>query len=117
MFYNKEERVEGGILITFSNAVLYNLLFCHGTDMRPLPSELPAEIDKHWVIEKNGYRIRIRCNGVLVLDQTASGGTCDPDYYESYDQSEYWGQKVSGIKFRTTNFLDTASDYYYIESG
>ena len=118
LFYNKEEREVGGILIIFSNAVVYDLLFCHNmVKVHPLPSYLPAQIDKHWVIEKNGYRIRISCNGVLVLDQTASGGTCDPDYYESYDQSEYWGQKVTGIKFRTTNFLDTASDYYYIESG
>ena len=115
LFYNKEEREVGGILIIFFNAVACDLLFCY--DMQkshPLPSYLPAQIDKHWVIEKNGYRIRIRCNGVLVLDQTASGGTCD-----HYDPSKYnWGQKVTGIRFSTGGVLyDTATNYYYIDSG
>ena len=80
-----------------------------------ISQSLPAEIDKHWVIEKNGYRIRIRCNGVLVLDQTVSRGACDdPDYY---DQSKYWGQKVSSIRFSIGDYYDTATAYYYIDSG
>ena len=116
LFYNKEEREVGGILIIFSNAVVYDLLFCHNmVKVHPLPSYLPAQIDKHWVIEKNGYRIRISCNGVLVLDQTASRGTCDEPTF--YDQSKYWGQKVSNIRFSIGSQYDTATDYYYIDSG
>ena len=115
-FYNKERRAVGGFVISFS-ILLYNLLFCHDhdKDWLPLPSYLPAEKDKHWVIEKNSYRIRIRCNGVLVLDQTVSRGACDdPDYY---DQSNYWGQKVSSIRFSIGDYYDTATAYYYIDSG
>ena len=116
LFYNKERRPVGGILIYLFDIVECDLLFCHDlVKARPLPSYLPAEIDKHWVIEKNGYRIRIRCNGVLVLDQTVSRGACDdPDYY---DQSKYWGQKVSSIRFSIGDYYDTATAYYYIDSG
>ena len=115
LFYNKEKRPVGGILIIFSNAVVCALLYCHDVQkVRPLPSYLPAQIDKHWVIEKDGYRIRISCNGVLVLNQTASGGTCDPDFY---DQRMYWGQKVSSIRFSIGSQYDTATDYYFIDSG
>ena len=116
LFYNKEKREVGGILIIFSNAVVCDLLFCHDLEkVRPLPSYLPAQIDKHWVIEKNGYRIRISCNGVLVLDQTASRGTCDEPTF--YDQRKYWGQKVSSIRFSIGDHYDTATNYYYIDSG
>ena len=116
LFYNKEEREVGGILIIFSNAVVCDLLFCHNmVKVHPLPSYLPAQIDKHWVIEKNGYRIRISCNGVLVLDQTASLTTCDEPKW--YDQSKYWGQKVTSIRFSIGDSYDTATEYYYIDSG
>ncbi|XP_063685477.1 uncharacterized protein LOC134819451 isoform X2 [Bolinopsis microptera] len=115
MFHNKEERAVGGILIIFSNAVVYDLLLCHDLiEVRIFSKYLiPAEIDKHWVIEKNGYGIRIRCNGVLVLDTTVSSRTCDSKWS---DQSKYWGQKVSSIRFSIGDSYDTATNYYYIDS-
>ena len=116
-FYNKVEIPVGGIVISFSNVVVYNLLFCHDhdKDWLPLPSYLPAEKDRHWVIEKNGYRIRMHCNGVLVIDQTVSHRTCDNPKW--YDQSKNWGQKVTGIQFSVNGVYDTATNYYYIDSG
>jgi len=117
LFYNKEERAVGGIRITFFYTVRCDLLLCHDrVRTRPLPSSLSAQIDKHWVINKSGQRIEIYCNGVLVLDKTASRGTCDEPTF--YDQSKYWGQKVSSIKFSIDEQLyDNATDYYYIDSG
>ena len=115
LFYNKEERAVGGILIIFSNAVVCDLLLCHDVvKARPLPSSLPAQIDKHWVINKSGYRIEIYCNGVLVLEQVASRHTCDE---HTYDQSKYWGQNVRSIRFSLGDLYDTATEYYYIDSG
>ena len=102
-------------------------MFCHDLDKaHPLPHYLPAQIDKHWVIEKNGNRIRILCNGVLVLDQTVSPRTCDEStYFDQSMVSKVWGQKVTSIRFSvydlydnaTKYYHDTATKYYYIDSG
>ncbi|XP_063689478.1 deleted in malignant brain tumors 1 protein-like [Bolinopsis microptera] len=116
MFHNKEERLVGGISIMFYDAVVYDLLLCDDTNnVRHFPSYLSRDIDKHWVIQKDGYRIRIRCNGVQVLDTTVSSGTCHGKWS---DRSKYWGQNVSSIKFMRTDrdWQDTATNYYYIDS-
>ena len=109
-YYNEEERIAGGIGIWFTSSVKFILGYCqqyHTT----FPTSLPAEQDKHWVIEKRGYRTVIYCNGRQVLDITASSETCDdPDNTDTWATD--WGREVSNIKFPSK--YDTASNYYFI---
>ena len=107
---DKEWRIAGGIDIWFTSPVKYKLLYCK-QNYTTFPTSLPAEQDKHWVIEKRGNRTVIYCNGKQVLDITASSETCDnPKYADTWDT--YWGREVSSIKFHSQ--YDTASDYYFI---
>ena len=111
-YYFEEGRVAGGINIRFTSPVKYVLLCCqkyHTT----FPTSLPAEQDKHWVIEKRGYRTTIYCNGEQVLDITASSVTCDnPRFTDMWFNS--WGHAVGMIKFDP---IDTASDTFYTDTG
>ena len=106
-FYDEEGNVAGGISILFSSPGRYALLFCQEW-LQPFPTSIPAERNKHWMIEKRGYRTVIYCNGVQVLDESVSSALCDDKYTETWAAT--WGRGASRIKFR----LDTASDFYYI---
>jgi hypothetical protein len=103
-YYDKEGREAGGIRIRFSSPrVKYNLLHCKW-NYNPFPRTVPTTVNKVWTIEKRGYRTRMFCNGVLVLD-TVSDTTCDYSNWEYY-----WGREVGGIRF----YKDSASDMYMI---
>jgi hypothetical protein len=104
---DKEGREAGGISIRFSSPhVKYYLLHCQSY-YTPSPPTLPTTVNKVWTIEKRGYRTRVFCNKVLVLDITVSDTTCDWG-----DWKTEWGRQVGGIKFH--EYDDTASDIYMI---
>ena len=93
----------------FSSAVEYLLPHCQNR-RAPFPEIVPEEADKHWLIERRGYRIVIHCNGKLVLNITVSTDTCDlPDYANTGDT--VWRRRVSS---EFNSYWDTASDMFYI---
>ena len=109
-YYDEEGRVAGGIVIWFTSPVKYMIGYCQQY-VTTFPTSLPAEQDKHWVIEKRGNRTVIYCNGKQVLDITASSETCDNPYIgDTWDT--YWGREVSKIKFPSQ--YDTATISYLI---
>ena len=110
-YYHGEERsIAGGIAIWFTSPIKYILGWCQEYNTS-FPFSVPAEQDKHWVIEKRGYRTVMLCNGQLVLDITASSETCD-DLVEADKWATYWGREVTGIRFLSQ--YDTATDLYYV---
>jgi hypothetical protein len=113
-YYDKEGRPAGGIVIWFySPRVEYRLEYCQYSST-PFPLTLPTTVNKVWTVEKRGYRTRLFCNGVLVLDITVSDTTC---YMKDYSNWEtYWGREVGRIEFSeaSVHFLDSASDMYMI---
>ena len=103
--YDRKGREAGGIIIMFTSPrVEYELLVCQ-YDTIPFFHTPPTTVNKVWTIEKRGYRTRMFCNRVLVLDITLSDTTCDNSNWETY-----WGREVGGIEF----LVDTASDMYMI---
>ena len=108
-FYKGEERSHvGGIAIWFSSSVKYHFGRCRKY-YTTFPFSVPAEQEKHWVIEKRGYRTVMLCNGQLVLDITVSSETCDK-YRDTW--ATYWGREVTSIKFPSQ--YDTATTFYYV---
>ena len=108
-YYNDEKGLPaGGIIIYFTSVVKYRLVQCQ-RGPRTFPVRIPSEQDKHWVIEKHGYRTVVLCNSQQVLDITTSPETCD-SYSNTF--ATYWGREVTSIKFPSS--WDTASDVYYI---
>ena len=76
---------------------------------KPFPIALPTEVHKVWKITKlPGPKIRIHCNGKLVLDFTISDSCQDRAHWTSNNAN------VKTIKFYKT---DKASDYYYKPAG
>ena len=110
-YYNDEEELyAGGISIWFTSPVKYALVDCQKY-YTAFPFSVPEEQDKHWVIEKRGYRTVMLCNGFLVLDITASFETCDdPKYNDTWDTD--WGREVTSIEFPSR--YDTATDLYHL---
>ena len=93
-----------GIVQVSLNSSRYLLRSC-GTSWTALPSTLPSEINKVWVITKlPGPRITLECNGVKVVDITMSD-TCS-----NIKWSTYWRRQVEQIKFESS---DSASDEYW----
>ena len=107
-FYDEEGYIAGGIYILFSSPARYALLFCQMWP-QPFPTSIPAERNKHWMIEKRGNRTVIHCNGEQVLNVSVSSAFCDDGRF-SESWAAIWGRGVSCIIF----WLDTASDFYYI---
>ena len=108
-YYNDVGLYAGGIDIWFTSTVKFRLLACQF--YKPFPLPVPSEQDKHWVIEKRGYRTVILCNGQLVLDITASSKTCDdPEYADTW--ATHWGRKVTSIKFPPGR--DSATKMYFV---
>jgi hypothetical protein len=105
-YYDKEGSRARGIEIVFTSpGENYFLMSCLDSPT-PFPPTLPTTVNKVWTIEKRGYRTRMFCNGVLVLDITVSDTTCHRSYWETE-----WGREVGGILF---NRWDSASDMYMI---
>ena len=93
------------VYLQFTSPPQYHLTDCT-TSYTDLPSTLPSDINKVWVITKlPGPRLTVQCNGVTVVNITMSD-TCI-----SSDWKEYWSNKGGKIKFPRSS--DTASDEYW----
>ncbi|XP_063689148.1 uncharacterized protein LOC134822166 [Bolinopsis microptera] len=103
-FYSEEGEYGGGIVTWFGTPVEYYLPYCQ-SGFTPFQS-LPAETDKHWVVERRSYRIIVYCNGKQVLNITASSETCSDESWNTY-----WGNEVSIIKL----YAGSTTSYYNIE--
>ena len=91
-FYDKEGDMTGGIVIEFNTPVMYLLGFCY-SEHTLFPTSLPVEADKHWVVEKRGYRTIMYCNGKQIFNITASSVTCSYNFWKAS-----WGKEVSEIE-------------------
>ena len=109
VWYHSGGTYPGGIDIWFTSPVKYRLVDCQNYTSFSLT--VPVEQDKHWVVEKRGYRTVILCNGQLVLDIMASSETCDdPEYADKWATN--WGREVTCIEFPSR--WDTATNLYYV---
>ena len=106
-FYDEEGATAGDISIWFSESVSEYQLRCQSSGT-PFLTSLPAETDKHWVVEKRGYRTIIHCNGKLVVNITATSETCSNI---NGNWNTIWGREVTEINFFGYGY-QTAS--YYI---
>ena len=94
----------GYVELLFSSPPKYWLGYC-SMSYTDLPSTLPSEVNKVWVITKlPGPRLTVQCNDVTVLDLTMSD-TCDKSGWRTY-----WTRKVEQIMFIST---DSASEEYW----
>ena len=105
-FYNEEGEAAGGISIWFKETVSEYKLGCQ-SDWTPLLANLPAETDKHWEVEKRGYRIIIHCNGKLVVNITATSKTCSNI---NGNWNTFWGREVTKINLR--GYGSQTASYY-----
>ena len=107
MFYGEEGNTVGGFVILSGESV-NEYMFMLSCQSSPIPflTSLPA--DKHWVVEKRGYRFIIHCNGKLVVNKTATSDTCTEN---ENDWNTIWGREVNKIQIVGSD-LSTAS--YYI---
>ena len=104
----REDRdyVVSGLAINFTPTPHYLLYRCTSS-WTDFPTNLPLEVDKIWRITLDktaGIRVKIRCNGVEVLNVLLSDSMCD---YRGW--LEFWSKKVEMISF---SYFDSASDYY-----
>ena len=106
-FYDEEEETAGGIGIWLNESASEYVLNCQSS-WTPFLTSLPAETEKHWVVEKRGYRTIIHCNGKLVVNKTATSDTCTEN---ENDWNTIWGREVKKIQIVGSD-LSTAS--YYI---
>ena len=83
----------GSVLLYFSSPPQYRLDYCTSSNI-VLPSTLPSDVNKVWVITKlPGPRITVQCNGVTVVDLNMSD-TCSISNW-----GEYWTRQVAQIEF------------------
>ena len=107
-FYTVGGDYAGGIGVYFHSRPWYSLAFCKSP--ADLPSTLPSDINKVWVITKlPGPRLTVQCNDVTVVDLTMSDDTCSDSNWR-----EYWTKQIEQIKFAS---WDTASDEYWAPPG
>ena len=91
-FLDEEGDLASGITITFKSRDRYQLSNCM-QQSRPFDSERLSKENRLWTIEKRGYRIIVSCNGLRVLDVTASSETCTDDDYSR------WGHTIVDMTF------------------
>ena len=105
-FFTAGGYTAGSVWLYFSSPPQYLLNYCT-TSRTDLPSTLPSDRNKVWVITKlPGPRLTVQCNGVKVLDLTFSDDTCSTF---RKDWSTYWTRQVEQIYFYSG---DTASEEY-----
>ena len=89
-----DSKPAGWVFFKFSSPPQYSLGWCMDSIV-DLPSELPRDINKEWVITKfPGPRITVQCNEVTVLDFLLSNDTCNAVYW-----NDFYGKQTEQIKF------------------
>ena len=79
-----------GFFIKFSSTPQYKFEYC--SFWNDFPTALPSATEKIWRItldKSEGIRVKIHCNGVLVLNLLLSDETCPGDYYAA-DYIKYY---------------------------
>ena len=104
-FFDEEGDQASGITISFKSRDEYQLSNCMKKS-RPFDTEALSKDNRLWSIEKRGYRIVVSCNGLRVLDVTASSETCNNAEYIS------WEQNVVEMKFDRSKNSEEATFYY-----
>ena len=95
-----------GFFIKFSSTPQYKFEYC--SFWNDFPTALPSATEKIWRItldKSDGVRVKIHCNGELVLNLLLSDETCEFRYL----WSGYWSLDVTNIYFPS---YDTASEHY-----
>ena len=108
LFYDEEGEAAGFIYILFFESVSEYKLSCQSS-RTPLLTNLPAETDKHWVVEKRGYRTIIHCNGKLVVNITATSETCSN---KNGNWNTIWGREVTKIEINLDGYGYQTASYY-----
>ena len=105
-FFDEDQEFVSGITILFvSKTGKFQLDKCMKRS-RPFDMSIPVEDNRLWSIKKRGYRIILSCNGLRVLDVTASSETCNNAEYIS------WEQNVVEMKFDRSKNSEEATFYY-----
>ena len=93
-FFDEDQEFVSGITIFFvSKTGKFQLEKCMKKS-RPFDTTITAGDNRLWSIEKRGYRMIVSCNGLRVLDVTASSETCNDKKWNSV----IWGRKIVWMK-------------------
>ena len=107
-FFDEDQEFVSGITILFvSKTGKFQLDKCMKRS-RPFDMSIPVEDNRLWSIKKRGYRIIVSCNGLRVLDVTASSETCNDKKWNSVT----WGRKVVGMKLERSKNNNEKLFYY-----
>ena len=116
LFFNESYEFVSGITILFEWKSEYKLDKCMKKS-RPFDTHVPTELHRLWSIEKRGMRIIVSCNGVKVLDFTATSKTCDDEKWNALS----WGSNVVEMKFalseKNRNMNNKAKKFYFLGKG
>ena len=89
----------GGLVIQFWDPMHYWIHFCHG-EYKPFPVVPQTDVVSIWSVYRVGKMLKVKCNGVLVLDFDTS--QCGTDHY--------WTDEIKVVAFS----YDDASEEYQI---
>jgi len=107
-FFNESSEFVSGITILFESKSKYKLDKCMKKS-RPFDTHVPTELHRLWSIEKRGLRIIVSCNGVEVLDFTATSETCNDKKWNALT----WGSNVVQMKFDRSKKIEEPTLYHF----
>ena len=108
-FFDEDQEFVSGITISFVSVTgKFQLDNKCMKKSRPFDMSIPVEDNRLWSIKKRGYRIIVSCNGLIVLDVTASSETCNDKKWNSVT----WGRKVVGMKLERSKNNNEKLFYY-----
>ena len=67
-FYDSEDQEAGGVQILFKEKLQQEVMNCFGNSLTEIPATALDEMEKVWTIHRIMTKIRMECNGVLVLE-------------------------------------------------
>ena len=93
--------LRGGVTVRFNSPMTYWISYCKG-EYFTFPTAPPTDQNKVWSILRTKTGLRVKCNGMVVLEYDTS--VCDQNK---------WGREIKKIEFDSS---DTASQEYRIVS-
>ena len=103
-FYDLTGDNAGQVDLHFASTIKYHILYCNEKSDFDI-EKLPTTTNKLWKVTKTTEpRIRIHCNGVLVVDILMSSSTCSDSEW-----SKTWTKDVTQIEF---SFVGSVSAFY-----
>ena len=100
-FFTAQNDFAGGVRIKLSSTPQYRLVWCN--DWTNFPKPLPYDTEKIWRItldKSEGIRVKIYCNGVLMLNLLLTDHTCADDL----DWSTFWSRDVDKIYLPSVDY-------------